>query len=214
MRFIQKLACSAGILLYLPLCACPNFFTSGDAIATMTISPTAIVSASGQTITMTASGTTVNGATKDVTSTAKWTSSNSGVATVSAGMVTTVGAGTATITATQDDGSASTAITIIASPLQTGSSAITLTPNSPSVSTTQGTQQFKAVGNMQNGQTVDLTNVAQWSSSNTSVATISNTGLATLLSGLGQTTTITASVTIYSGGSSSQAQGTTTMTVQ
>lgn len=213
MRFVQRLAFSGGIVLLLLLCGCPNFFTSGDAIATLTVSPTAIVSATGQTITMTASGTTVNGATKDVTSSANWSSSNASVATVSGGKVTTVGAGTATITATQDNGSASTAITIIASPLQT-TSPITISPSTPTVATTQGSQQFKAQGNMQNGQTVDLTNVAQWSSSNTSVATINNAGLATLVSGAGQTTTITASVSIYSGGTSATASGTTTMTVQ
>jgi len=175
------------------LSGCPGFFTSGDSIASMTISPVSRLAATGQTVTFTASGTTVNGNTSDVTSTATWTSSNSSIATVSAGTVTTIATGTATITAKQDDGSASASLIVTASQLQS----IAITPSSPTVSSTQGTQPFTATGTFADGSTQNLTSLVQWTSSNTSVATISSSGVASLITT--GTTTITASVTTNSG---------------
>lgn len=171
----------------------------------MTISPVSRLSATGQTINFTATGTTVNGASKDVTSTAKWTSSNSSVATVSAGVATTVGTGTATISASQDDGSATASLIVTASTL----SSIAITPSSPTVTLSQqNTQQFKATGTFADGSTQDLTTVVQWTSGTTSVATINNNGLASLVAT--GTSQITATVTTSSG----TVTANTTLTVQ
>ena len=99
MQLVRRGSLAVAVVALMLLAGCSGFFTSGDSIASMTISPGSFVSAAGQTVTLTASGTTVNGDSKDVTSTAKWSSSNASVLTVSGGTVTTVATGTATITA-------------------------------------------------------------------------------------------------------------------
>ncbi|HEY6006727.1 MAG TPA: DUF3443 family protein [Geobacteraceae bacterium] len=80
--------------------------------------------------------------------------------------------------------------------------AITVSPANPSVSQVT-TQQFRATGTYSDGTTQDLTASVAWKSSNTGVATISATGLATPV-GPG-TTTITAA--------SGNISGATVMTV-
>jgi uncharacterized protein YjdB len=67
---------------------------------------------------------------------------------------------------------------------------ITVQPTSPSV-TAGSTQQFTATGTVQGGGTMDVTNFVTWRSSNTQVATIDSSGLATTITA--GTTQITAS---------------------
>ena len=197
---------SLTLLLAILGAGCGDFFTSGDSIASLAISPISYLMPIGQTVTYTATGTTVNGKTQDVTSTAKWSSSNTAVATVSnVGVATAVAKGTATITATSGNGSSTASLIVSTSPLQT----ISISPTNPTVPQTQGTQQFTATGTFQDGSTQVLTNVVQWTSSSTSVATINSNGLATLVTGGGAQTTITASVTTTSGAIT----GTTNLTV-
>src|SRR5262249_30574532 len=141
-HFARKGLLVVAVIGLMLLAGCPGFFSSGDSIASMTVSPVSRLSATGKTIMFTATGTTVNGDSKDVTSSATWTSSNSAIATVSAGTVTTVGVGNANITAKEDDGSATASVIVTASALNS----ILVTPSSPAVSTSQGTQQFKATG--------------------------------------------------------------------
>ena len=74
---------------------------------------------------------------------------------------------------------------------------ITITPGTASVAKGK-TQQYVAVTKDMNGNTVDGSNLLSWSSSNTSVATVNSSGLATA-KGIG-TTTITASVSYNSSG--------------
>jgi uncharacterized protein YjdB len=104
-----------------------------------------------------------------------WSSSNTGVATVSStGLVTGVSAGTATITATTADGGF------------TKTKPITVTAFIPSIGVTDisgGSSTLAAGSTMQLGAStipVDATiNTITWSSSNTAVATVSSTGLVT-----------------------------------
>lgn len=187
---------------------CGDFFTSGNSIATLAISPVSYLAATGQTVNYSATGTTVNGNTQDVTSTAKWSSSNTSVATVSnSGVATAVAKGTTTITVSSGNGSATASLIVSTAQLQSGG--LTISPTNPSVAQTQGTQQFTANGTFSDGSTQNLTNVVQWTSSNTSVATINNNGVATLATGGGQQVTITATVTTSSGAVTAN----TTMTV-
>ena len=206
MRFSQIAAFIVLTLLAMFLIVgCNDFFTSGDSITSLTISPVSRLAAVGDTINYTATGTTVNGDTKDITSSATWTSSDTSKATIdSSGQATAVAAGTTTISAKQDDGSATGSLLVTATQLST----ITVTPTDPSVSLTTGTQQFTATGNFSDGSTQNLSNVVQWTSGTTSVATISKTGLATLIAT--GTSQITASVTTGTGSVS----GNTTLTVQ
>lgn len=59
---------------------------------------------------------------------------------------------------------------------------ITVLPSSPTIPQIGQTTQFVALGTLVAGGQVDLTNIATWSSSNTLIATVGNTGLATAVS--------------------------------
>jgi uncharacterized protein YjdB len=106
--------------------------------------------------------------------TVTWSSNNNNVATVSSsGVVTGVAPGTATITATSEGKNGTATITVNLAPVNT----ITVQPNPSSVLvafTTTLTATLKdANGNTLTGRTVT------WQSSNTSVATVNNSGLVT-----------------------------------
>ncbi|HEV2117874.1 MAG TPA: Ig-like domain-containing protein [Terriglobales bacterium] len=133
-----------------------------------------------------------DGSTQDLVSGVTWSSSALGVATINgSGLATTVGAGTATITAKVGSFSDTTLLTVVAANLV--SISVTPTP----VSIAAGTdQQFSAIGSFNDGSTQLLTSVT-WSSSSSSVATINSAGLATAV-GAG-TATITATSGSVSG---------------
>ena len=130
----------------------------------------------GLTIPFTAIGTYNNGTTVDLTSEVTWNSSNIGVATISNaagsnGTATGQGVGTTNITASLN-GVTSNTVTLNGTAATLVS--ISITPSSnPSV--VKGlTVPFTATGTYTDGTTVDLTSIVTWTSSNTSVATISN----------------------------------------
>ncbi len=131
-----------------------------------------------------------DGSTKDASSTATWTSSNTSVAVVSStGLASGIGLGTTNITATFN-GIPSKSETLAVDQLNS----ITLSPLSATVPLGAG-QSFFAIGNFTfaSGGTGNLDVSASptiWSSSNTNVATVDSSGNATTV-GQG-TTTITA----------------------
>lgn len=206
MRLHYKIFAILTLLLMLVFAGCGDFFVSPDALVSISLSPQASLTSTGQTVTITATGTDGNNNTKDVTSSAKWTSSASNVATVSAGVVTGgASTGAATITAEQDGINGTATVTVTASPLES----IAISPTTTSYSLSQGTQQFTATGTLQNGNTIDLTNLVQWTSSSTSTATInSSNGFATFVAA-GQTT-ITAKIAT---GSSTSVTATLAITI-
>ncbi len=123
-----------------------------------------------------ATGTFSDNTKQDLTSSVTWTSSNSQVATIDVvGIATSVAAGTTTITATSNGISGTTTLTVTSGTLVS----LDIQPANPS--TPLGTPfQFSATGTFSDTTTQDLTTSATWSSSDTSVATISNaTGKAT-----------------------------------
>ena len=205
--------------LVLPFLGCGSA-TEVDSIA---VSPTDISLAAGATAQLTALGSIGHGShpasTQNVTSTATWASSVPAVATVSsAGLVTGVGAGTTTITASMTGfggliTSNTVSVTVTGNSGGGGTGSIVLTslsiiPNSQAVAAPGQTGQFIAIGTLSTGATVDISTQVKWSSSSASVARISNTGLAT---GLSQgTTTITA---IATNPDSTVVTGTATFTV-
>ena len=139
----------------------------------------------------------------DITSVAKWASSDVAIATVnSAGLATAVSCGTTTITAEYQGIIGQTQLTVQCTGNQTLAS-ITVLPSSPSVPQIGQTTQFTALGTLVQGGQTDLTSTASWSSSNMQVATVSNTGTATAVSC--GTTTISAE--------SQNVVGTTVLTV-
>ncbi len=136
--------------------------------------------------------------TSDMTRSVTWAASNPLVATIdSSGLATAVGQGTTSITAESGGVVASSDLTVTGSSAQPTAPTIAVIPGSGSaVATVPGeTTQFIAIGNLSgSGATQDLTNRVKWLSSDVSVATIDQDGLAT---GVGATsdnnvTTITA----------------------
>ena len=177
---------------------------AGGTIASIAVIPGSQSVASNQTTQFIAIGTTSSGATEDMTGQVAWASSSPQIATIGAntGLATAVSAGSVTITAIFSDSGSGTSVTGTASLTVTGGSsadftALSLTPGSQSLSASGGTGQFLAIATV--GSTglqqnvTGNTSLITWTSSQPSVASISNAGLATGIS-VG-TTTITAILT-------------------
>ncbi len=129
-----------------------------------------------------ATGTYSDSSTQDITASVTWSSSATGVATISngvstQGLATAVAHGTSTITATSGTITDSTTLTVTNGVLQS----IAVTPANSTVSL--GTvRQFTATGTFLDGgntTTQDITNTVTWSSSNVSVASITVSGAVT-----------------------------------
>jgi len=150
----------------------------------LTVTPATLVSigvtpanpsiANGLTSQFMASGVYTDNSTQDLTASVAWTSSDSTVASISNapgfhGLATAVGQGSVTITAASGAVSGSTTLTVTPAALVS----IALIPANPSIA--NGTQQqFIAGGTYTDASTHDLTTAVTWSSSDTTVSTISN----------------------------------------
>lgn len=143
----------------------------------------ATLTAKGQTAALTAFVTPSNATNKTVT----WKSSNTGVATVtSTGKVTAVANGTATITATAADGSGKSATCKITVNIPVSVTGVSLNRTSATLTTKGQTVSLTATVAPSNATNKSVT----WSSSNTSVATVSN-GLVTAVGNGTATITVT-----------------------
>ena len=171
---------------------CGSFFVSGNALNSMTLTPTSIFLKVGETEQFKANGTTVNGDSLDATSTAKWSSSSAGTATVTAGLVTAVAAGNSTITASQDGVDASGSVIVNTLALNS----IAITPSSPTVNS-GSTTSLTATATFEDNSTKPITSQVAWSSDTTSVATVNSNGVVTGVA-IG-TAKITATVNTTSG---------------
>lgn len=170
---------------------------STSAVASIALTPAAKSISKGTAQQFAASGILEDGTVQDLTVWATWNSSDTGVAVISnisgsEGLATAVAVGFADITATFDMVTSSPAtLTVTAAVLVS----IAVTPTSQSIAL-GNTSQFTAAGTFSDATTQDITSSVSWNSSNTSVATISNTpgsnGLATSLRQ--GTTAITASL--------------------
>jgi trimeric autotransporter adhesin len=175
----------------------------------LTVTPAALVSiavipanlsiANGTGQQFAATGTYTDNSTQPLTSSVTWSSSDTTVASVSNasgsnGLASSVGQGTTTITAALGTISGSTGLTVTAATLVS----IAITPLSPSI-TDGTTQQFTATGTYTDNSTRNLTASVTWSSSATTIASISNaagsSGLATA-AGIGTTSIGAASGTV------------------
>jgi uncharacterized protein YjdB len=192
------------LLLLVPLGGCCGEFFRGssDMVAPATISPLNASIQPGATQQFSAMGTFGDGNIGDVTSQVAWTSSNSAVATISStGLATGIANGTVTI-------SGNCQCYITKTTLSVGSQTATIT----SVAVTPGSaaiaigslQQFVATAVTSNGTRSVITSASSWTSSDSTIATVSSGGLATgVTSG---NVTITAS--------SGSVQGSATLAVQ
>lgn len=171
-----------------------TFTVTSATLVSIAVTPPSPSKAKGLTQQFTATGTYTDSSTQDITATVAWSSSDTGVASVSnaagsRGLASALAAGSATITATSGAISGNTSFTVTAAVLMS----ISVTPTNPSVA--KGlTQQFTATGTYSDSSTQDITSTVSWSSSDTGKATISNAagshGLATSLAA--GSTTITA----------------------
>jgi len=142
-------------------------------VASVTVAPATASVDEGKTVSLTATLKDANGGTL-TGRTVTWASSNTTVATVSAaGLVTGKVAGTATITATSEGQSGTATITVVHVPV----ASVTVAPASASVAA-GGTTQLTATPKDANGTALTGRTVT-WGSSNTSVATVSGSGLVT-----------------------------------
>ena len=110
-----------------------------------------------------ATGTYSDGSTQNLSSTVKWTSSATSVATISgSGLATTLAPGSTTIAASSGAITGSSTLKVKAAVL----TSISVTPATASIPL--GTnQQFAATGTYSNGSTQNLTNTVTWTSSRT-----------------------------------------------
>jgi len=187
------------ICLVVPFIGCG----SSTQIDSISVTPTTVAFGGvGLTAQLTATGTVGHGShpstTQDVTNLVTWSTGSVDVATVSSsGLVTSTGPGTIQITATINGftGTLSSSSTITVTVATTGGSntdvvSLAIIPGSQVVAAPNDTGQFIAIGTTASGTTENLTNSVVWSSSSSSVATVSQTGLA---AGVGQgTATISA----------------------
>jgi uncharacterized protein YjdB len=174
--------------------SCGDFFPSPKAIVAITISPTSGAVKPGATQQFTATGTLGNNQTQDVTGQVNWSSSNAAVATINqAGLASGVALGNATIQAKSSNVIATATLTV------SNVTAITITIASTTI-ITGGTTQATAVDQSSN----NITNTVTWTSSDTSVATVSSTGVvsgvsigsANITASLGSITSGAVSVTV------------------
>lgn len=134
------------------------------------------------------------GYTMDITDLVTWSSGDPSIATIvsNTGVVTGVSTGNLQITATLEGVSGTGNLTVTDATLE---SIEVIRPNSSgNIASGEAPAQLTAIGTMSDGTTIDLTNLADWSSSDTGQATVNNSDNKGNVSGIsGGTPTITAS---------------------
>lgn len=155
-----------------------TLYVTAATLESITITPNNTTIAKGTNQQFTVTGTFSDGSTQDLTAAVSWTSSVPGVASINdAGLATGVDAGSATITATSGTLSSTASLNVTGAVL----ASISVTPAMPSIGI-GGTVPFTATGTYNDGTAEDLTTTVTWTSSSATIATISNTGLATAIS--------------------------------
>ena len=129
-----------------------NFF-GNSTLTSIAVTPETPSVAIGATQQMVATGTYNDGSTKNISSSATWTSADTDTATVSStGLVTGVAAGTASVTAASGSISGATTVSVTYANLKS----IEVTPTTASI-TSGETQQFVATATLEDGSTVVIT---------------------------------------------------------
>jgi trimeric autotransporter adhesin len=161
------------------------FTVTTAVLQTIDVTPASFSLAVGRTQQLTAMGQYSDGSTADITAQASWSSSATGIASVSdsagtRGLVTAVGAGTADLTAALDGITGVSRATVTDATLVS----IAVTPATGSLPVGR-TRQFTATGTFSDTTTADITAQVTWSSSDAAAVSISNAagsqGLATAL---------------------------------
>jgi hypothetical protein len=158
--------------------------TGGEVVSLAVIPGTQVVASANQTSQFIAIGPTSSGATENVTNQVLWGSSSAQVATInSSGLASATGQGTATISAiftnTDKSVAAGTSTFTVTGAVSEEITALTLSPTTQSLSATGQSSQFIALGTSGAGLELNVTSAPgiSWSSSVSTVATVSPTGL-------------------------------------
>jgi hypothetical protein len=144
-------------------------------LTSIVVSPDPVSIANGTKVQFTATGHYSDGSQQNLTTSATWASTDTGVATISnaagtEGEATSVAPGPTTITATVGAISGNAALTVTSATL----TSIDVIPMNRNVAV--GTKlQYSATGHFTGGSTQDLSTQVAWSTTNTAVAIISNT---------------------------------------
>lgn len=195
---------------------------SGNTTYDYTLTPTTMTLVAGRSSKMTivkrtfTDGTQTNG--QDVSSTFTWTSSNTSIASVNAsGVITGVAPGTATITAKGDGYTLKGTVTVT----DNLTYELAISPNALTINKgTNGTLTaiYKTFRNGTLESSVNVTSSASWSSSNTSIAGVSQGHVAGVATGNANITAtyngLSATVVVIVKGSSALTLGWTSQTVQ
>ncbi len=146
-------------------------------LASITVSPSSVTLNIGQRRNFEAQATFSDGTTRDVTGEVNWSSSNESVGTISSsGRFTAASAGNTTVRAALD-GESDTARVTVRAQLES----IRVRPSSATLDIGDR-RNFEAQATFSDGTTQDVTEDANWSSSNESVGTINNSGRFTAVS--------------------------------
>jgi len=159
MRTIVHASVVVMVMVGLPACGKSPSQPTGakETLAKLTIGGALNVTAIGQTFQLNATVTASNTATRDVTNESEWASLDTSVATVtSGGLVTIVGLGTSSISATYKSFAATKPVNALLP-----ATAVTLT-GSTTLDAVGATSQLRAIVRLLNGDTADATNYATW----------------------------------------------------
>jgi uncharacterized protein YjdB len=198
--FVRKSISAVALLGLLTLSGCNSHNSSSDNTAplpptlqSIQVSPTSPSVAAGTSVQLAATAIYSDNSHTDVTTQVVWSSSVASIATVGAatGDAAGLAPGSATLSASFQGQSASTKLTVTAATLV----AIEVSPASPRLAA-GSTQAFTATGTFSNHTTQNLTADVRWSVSDSAVATLNVSGIAT---GVGAgNTTITATCAVAS----------------
>ncbi len=176
MRFATAAARCLLIVGAIITASCHREVTATSSVATVFVTPTNISLLVGDTITLTATESDINGI-DVVGASASFTSSDTTIAVVnSVGLVTARKVGTVSIIATSGSATGTAKISVVAA-LPPSISSITVAP-SPAFVVVRGTQQLIATVRDASGNVIPGLTVT-WQSNNAAVATVSTTGLVT-----------------------------------
>jgi hypothetical protein len=153
-----------------------NITVTPASLVSIQVTPATISLAAGSTQQYQAIGTYSDSTTHDITTTAVWSSSDTGKATIAAnGLATTLAAGPTNISAVVGGVASNVAtLTVTSATLQ----AIQVAPGTTTFPVGL-TQQFSVTGTFSDGSTADVTSQVSWTSTDPSKATINPAGLAT-----------------------------------
>lgn len=147
---------------------------SKAALESLTVTPPSPTIILGQSAQLTAMGVFSDKTAQDLSSIVNWSSAQPGIAAINtAGLTASKTVGTATITATLDNITASNQITVSPAAL------VSIAVRSANPTTPLGTKmQFTAQGVYTDGSNSDITNSASWTSAPAGFVAVSSTGLA------------------------------------